>query len=117
MVRVELQAPDRHSRLPATIDENAETGWSFKRTLDALNAMLIDLYAGVAGAAAFVVSANAVTADRPLVLPGYTVATLPDPVAGAVIYVADGAVGDPVVAFCDGTDWLRCDTRAAVAAA
>ncbi len=117
MARVELQAPDRHSRMPATIDENAETGWSFKRTLDALNDMLVELYAGIAGAEAFVVSADAVAADRPLVLPSYTVATLPDPVAGAMIYVADGAAGDPVQAFCDGTYWLRCDTRAAVTAA
>ncbi len=34
--------------------------------------------------------------------------------AGTLIFVPDGAAGDPVVAFSDGTDWLRVDTRAAI---
>lgn len=48
----------------------------------------------------------------------YTVATLPSAAAstGAQVYVTDGAAGLPIMAFSDGTDWLRCDTRAAVAA-
>ena len=47
---------------------------------------------------------------------GYTVATVPDASdwEGATIYVSDGAEGDPVIAFSDGTNWLRCDTRAAI---
>ena len=47
---------------------------------------------------------------------GYTVATVPDAsgLEGATIYVSDGAEGDPVIAFSDGTNWLRCDTRAAI---
>lgn len=49
-------------------------------------------------------------------LPTYTVATLPDAVAGGIIYVSDGAAGDTILAFSDGTDWLRSDTGAAVAA-
>lgn len=46
----------------------------------------------------------------------FTVATLPSPVASGIIYVSDGAAGNPVLAFSDGTNWLRSDTRAAVSA-
>jgi len=46
----------------------------------------------------------------------YTVATVPDVVEGGIIYVSDGAAGSPILAFSDGTDWLRSDTGAAVAA-
>jgi len=44
----------------------------------------------------------------------YTVATVPDVVEGGIIYVSDGAAGSPILAFSDGTDWLRSDTGAAV---
>lgn len=47
-------------------------------------------------------------------LPSYTVATLPTVETGTLIYVSDGAAGSPVVAFGDGSNWLRVDTRAAV---
>ena len=47
-------------------------------------------------------------------LPTYTVASLPTVETGTLIYVSDGAAGNPVVAFGDGSNWLRCDTRAAV---
>ena len=47
-------------------------------------------------------------------LPTYTVASLPTVETGTLIYVSDGAAGSPVVAFGDGSHWLRCDTRAAV---
>jgi len=46
----------------------------------------------------------------------FTVATLPDVVEGGVIFVSDGAAGSPILSFSDGTDWLRSDTGAAVAA-
>ena len=53
------------------------------------------------------------------VVPGaYTVATAPDAAlagVGSIIYVSDGAGGDPIIAFSDGTDFLRCDTRGAIA--
>jgi hypothetical protein len=45
----------------------------------------------------------------------FTVATLPGVVAGGIIFVSDGAAGSPILAFSDGTDWLRSDTGAAVA--
>ena len=57
---------------------------------------------------------GAVTGD--VTVPTYTVATIPDSVAGGIIYVSDGAAGSPILAFGDGTDWLRSDTGAAVAA-
>ena len=45
----------------------------------------------------------------------YTVATVPPASpAGQLIYVSNGAGGNPVMAFSDGTDWLRVDTRAAI---
>jgi hypothetical protein len=33
-----------------------------------------------------------------------------------MIYVSDGAAGLPIAAFSDGTNWLRCDTRAVISA-
>lgn len=51
-----------------------------------------------------------------ITLTAYTVATAPaTATAGKLIYVSDGAAGSPIVAFGDGTDWLRCDTGAAIA--
>jgi hypothetical protein len=44
----------------------------------------------------------------------FTVATVPDAAdvgIGSVIYVSNGAAGQPVLAFSDGTDWLRVDDR------
>lgn len=51
-------------------------------------------------------------------LPAYTVATAPSAasLAGTIVYVSDGAAGSPILAFSDGTDWLRSDTGAAIAA-
>ena len=52
-------------------------------------------------------------------LPTFTVANAPDASAagaGTLIFVSNGAAGDEIVAFSDGTDWLRVDTRAAIAA-
>jgi len=49
----------------------------------------------------------------------YTVATVPAAATyvGGVIYVSNGAAGQPVLAFSNGTNWLRCDTLATIAAA
>jgi hypothetical protein len=49
-------------------------------------------------------------------VPTYTVATAPSAasIAGTLIYVSDGAAGSPILAFSDGTDWLRSDTGAAI---
>jgi hypothetical protein len=51
-------------------------------------------------------------------LPTYTVAGVPSASANArtLIYVSNGAAGSPVVAFSNGTNWLRCDTLAAISA-
>lgn len=51
-------------------------------------------------------------------LPNFTVATAPSAEtagAGTQIFVSDGAAGSPVVAFSDGTDFLRVDTLAPIA--
>jgi hypothetical protein len=45
----------------------------------------------------------------------FTVATLPSVREAGVIYVDDGAAGSPVLAYSNGTNWLRSDTRANVA--
>ena len=37
--------------------------------------------------------------------------------AGTMVYVSNGAAGSPVMAFSDGTNWLRCDTRAVISQA
>lgn len=51
-------------------------------------------------------------------LPTYTVAAAPSAagIAGSIAYVSDGAAGDPILAFSDGTDWKRSDTGATIAA-
>jgi hypothetical protein len=51
-------------------------------------------------------------------LPVYTVATAPSASpAGKVAYFSNGAAGAEILAYSDGTDWLRSDTGAAIAAA
>ena len=52
-------------------------------------------------------------------LSSYTVATVPAAASftGSVIYVSNGAAGSPIIAFSNGTNWLRSDTAAAIAAA
>ena len=49
----------------------------------------------------------------------YTVATVPSAAQNArcLIYVSNGAAGQPIVAYSNGTTWLRLDTNAAIAAA
>lgn len=48
----------------------------------------------------------------------YTVATAPaaSQFVGGMIYVTNGAQGSPVMAFSNGTNWLRVDTLAAISA-
>ena len=61
---------------------------------------------------------DTLVATNPVVLPTYTVATAPaDATAGSIAYISDGAAGDPIIAYSDGTDWLRSDTGAAITAA
>ena len=52
-------------------------------------------------------------------LPSFAVADVPSAagLAGTMIYVTNGALGAPVVAFSNGTNWLRVDTLATIAAA
>ena len=51
-------------------------------------------------------------------VPTYTVATAPSAasIAGTVIYVSNGAAGSPVLAFSNGTNWLRVDTLGVISA-
>ncbi len=63
-----------------------------------------------------------VTADKKIEFGGtvrlqsYTIATLPPAIdAGAMIFVTD-EVGGAVMAFCDGSNWLRCTDRTIVSA-
>lgn len=49
----------------------------------------------------------------------FTVATAPTAGAantGGIIYVSNGAAGNPCLAVSDGSNWLRCDTLAAISA-
>lgn len=116
MSQTTLKAP-LYPNAPFNTGDSGELGDRPKAIIDAMNTMFAELYAVVAG---FSVAAAAVTVDRPVKLATYTVATAPDAAtagAGAMIYVSDGAAGSPIVAFSNGTDWLRCDTAAAIAAA
>jgi len=57
------------------------------------------------------------TFSGPVNLGVFTVATAPTTASvGSVAYFINGAAGDPILAFFDGTDWLRCDTGAAISA-
>lgn len=102
MPLIELQGPDGHQKLPPTTDETPESGWSFKRIVAAINEMFAELYQAVS------------TSPNPL--DEFTVDTVPDAAEHAhrLIFVSDGAEGAPIVAFSDGTAWLRCDTRAEI---
>ena len=52
----------------------------------------------------------------PVNLGTYTVATAPSASTGSVAYFSNGAAGSPVLAFYNGTNWLRVDTLAAISA-
>jgi len=57
------------------------------------------------------------TFSGPVNLGVFTVATAPTTASvGSVAYFSNGAAGSPILAFFDGTDWLRCDTGAAISA-
>ena len=61
---------------------------------------------------------NDLSLRAPGELTEYTVATLPDATLfeGYAVYCSNGAAGNPVLAFSNGTNWLRCDTLATAAA-
>lgn len=64
--------------------------------------------------AALVSAVNAVSQDSLVAARSYTFATVPSAVdsgAGRMIFVSNGAAGQPVLAFSDGANWLRVDTR------
>jgi hypothetical protein len=52
----------------------------------------------------------------PVNLGVYTVATAPTATTGSITYFSNGAAGQPVLAFYNGTNWLRVDTLAAISA-
>ena len=57
--------------------------------------------------------AGVVTATGYTLTAANALATKP---AGAIIYVSNGANGSPVIAFGNGSAWLRCDTLGALSA-
>jgi hypothetical protein len=48
----------------------------------------------------------------------FTVATVPDATlsTGGMIYVSNGKNGSPIIAFSNGTAWLRVDTAGVIQA-
>jgi len=57
------------------------------------------------------------TFSGPVNLGVFTVATAPTTSSvGSVAYFTNGAAGSPVLAFYNGTNWLRVDTLAAISA-
>lgn len=58
------------------------------------------------------------TSVYPVGLPIYTIGVIDPPAAtswtGSAIYVSNGAGGSPVMAFSNGSQWLRCDTLAPI---
>ena len=54
-----------------------------------------------------------------ITLTNYTVASAPSAAtagAGTIAYISNGAGGDPILAYSDGTNWKRTDTRATISA-
>ena len=52
-------------------------------------------------------------------VPTYTVASAPSAAtagAGSLVYVSNGAAGAAILAYSDGTNWKRSDTRATISA-
>ena len=53
----------------------------------------------------------------PVNLGVFTVATAPTTASvGSVAYFTNGAAGFPILAFYNGTNWLRCDDRNPISA-
>lgn len=55
-------------------------------------------------------------ASFPVRLPRFTVTNIPTAAlwVGALVYVANGAAGQPIVAFSNGSAWIRVDTGTAI---
>jgi len=72
----------------------------------------IELAAGATAVLTVDGTSDRVTSTVPIVLPSYTVATLPAAagLTGAMAYCTD-EVGGEVPVFCDGTDWRRVTDR------
>lgn len=97
---------------------NSET-WLDNRIAGAVSSALVlgNGFVNVGSAEFRVGNGVVIDSDRVFRARSYTVAGAPSAAtkgAGAVIYVSNGAAGAPVLAFSDGTNWLRCDTRAAI---
>jgi hypothetical protein len=74
----------------------------------------IELQPGASGGVS-IPTGTGLSVSAPITLATYTAGTLPAATtAGQIIYVSDGAAGSPVLAFSNGTNWLRVDTLAAV---
>jgi hypothetical protein len=61
------------------------------------------------------------TFSGPVSLGTYTVATAPVPatgqsLTGTITFFSNGANGSPIVAFYNGTNWLRVDTLGVISA-
>lgn len=85
--------------------------------LETLNAGSLGERFGVNRLGEIAVNTTKVIGNNRVFFPAtFTVATVPTASSntGGLIYVSNGAAGAPVLAFSDGTNWLRCDTLAAI---
>ena len=64
-------------------------------------------------------AAGTVVSASVLQLQPYTVATVPPAASheGCLIYVSNGAAGNPTCAFSNGTNWIRLDDASTAIAA
>lgn len=84
-----------------------------------VSALILDNGYVNVGTGHFYVGGKVIDSDRVFHYRSYTVASAPSAAtkgAGAAIYVSNGAAGSPCLAFSNGTNWLRCDTLAAISA-
>jgi hypothetical protein len=75
-----------------------------------------DLYRQTQGAHEFLGDASVSGVHTRFALTPYTVATVPAVVVGQIIYVSNGAAGEPTLAVGEGSNWVVLGTGATVAA-
>ncbi|MEM1372864.1 MAG: DUF2793 domain-containing protein [Pseudomonadota bacterium] len=100
-----------------------QTGWSGRAEMGTTGSDDFEIKVSADGATWFAaltcdgtsgaVSVSALDMSGPARFASYTVATLPSPDVGAVVFVSD-ASGGAVMAFGDGTNWRRMTNRSVV---
>lgn len=115
-VIVTLASPDANT---IAIEFSSPSKSNFAKIIAQYNSGNYTLSMQIDATAKFYVAESLTTTTNPLRLPQYTIDGSPAPPTASncdrsLIYVTNGAAGQPIIAFSDGSNWLRVDTRAAI---